>query len=59
VAVGDAESIDSSQPDEVDEPAAHQFLLRVDVDGHGGGQSGPERGLEHLPAGAPTYEGAP
>jgi 8-oxo-dGTP pyrophosphatase MutT (NUDIX family) len=35
------------------------FLLRVDVDGKGGGQPGPDRGIEQLPAGAPTYEGAP
>jgi 8-oxo-dGTP pyrophosphatase MutT (NUDIX family) len=59
VAVGDAESSDSSQPDEVDEPAAHQFLLRVDVDGHGAGEPGPDRGLERLAADAPTYEGTP
>jgi hypothetical protein len=32
------------------------FLLRVDVDGAGGGEQGPERGLQHLPVGAPTYE---
>jgi 8-oxo-dGTP pyrophosphatase MutT (NUDIX family) len=35
------------------------FLLRVDVDGHGGGRPGPDRGLEHLAADAPTYEGRP
>lgn len=38
---------------------AESFLLRVDVDGHGGGRPGPERGLEHVSPHAPTYEGAP
>jgi 8-oxo-dGTP pyrophosphatase MutT (NUDIX family) len=41
------------------EVTADSFLLRVDVDGHGGGRPGPERGLEHVPLGAATYEGAP
>lgn len=40
-------------------PTPDSFLLRVDVDGSGGGARGPERGLEHLLAGAPTYEAAP
>jgi 8-oxo-dGTP pyrophosphatase MutT (NUDIX family) len=39
-------------------PAPTSFLLRVDVDGSGGGAPGPERGLELLAAGDPTYEGA-
>jgi 8-oxo-dGTP pyrophosphatase MutT (NUDIX family) len=38
---------------------AGSFLLRVDVDGRGGGRPGPARGLEHLAADAPTYEGRP
>jgi 8-oxo-dGTP pyrophosphatase MutT (NUDIX family) len=41
------------------ELAASSFLLRVDADGRGGGRPGPERGLEHLAVGDPTYEGAP
>jgi 8-oxo-dGTP pyrophosphatase MutT (NUDIX family) len=40
-------------------PVPTSFLLRVDVDGDGGGAPGPERGLERLAAGDPTYEGAP
>jgi 8-oxo-dGTP pyrophosphatase MutT (NUDIX family) len=38
---------------------ASSFLLRVDADGRGGGRPGPERGLEHLAVGDPTYVGAP
>jgi 8-oxo-dGTP pyrophosphatase MutT (NUDIX family) len=40
-------------------PTPDAFLLRVDVDGDGGGAPGPERGLQQLAAGDPTYEGAP
>lgn len=48
--------LDDESPDG---PTPDSFRLRVDVDGSGGGAHGPERGLEHLLAGAPTYEGAP
>ncbi|HET8615238.1 MAG TPA: NUDIX hydrolase [Actinomycetales bacterium] len=57
---GDGRDGDAHDGDTHDlDAAAHQFLLRVDVDGQGGGRPGPERGLEQLAPGAPTYEGAP
>ncbi len=37
-------------------PAPDSILVRVDVDGCGGGEPGPERGLQRLLADAPTYE---
>jgi 8-oxo-dGTP pyrophosphatase MutT (NUDIX family) len=48
--------LDDESPDG---PTPESFLLRVDVDGSGGGAHGPEHGLEHLLPGAPTYEGTP
>jgi len=45
--------------DDGKELTLRSFLLRVDADGRGGGVPGPERGLERLAAGDPTYEGAP
>ena len=47
------ERVDGAPPD------AGPFLLRVDVDGHGGGRPGPARGLEHLRPDDPTFEGPP